>query len=500
MYAARMIRLAVCGSLLLAITAATVAAADDFRLIEAVKHRDSKAVRSLMTQPGVDVNTRQGDGATALHWAAHWDDVETAALLVKAGANPNLANDLGVTPLALAAANGNSRMAEVLLNARANPNALQTNGRTPLLAAAWTGNADVVKLMLEHGGNPNTIGPAGQTPLMWAISEKHPDAARLLIQAGADVRARSAAGFTPLLFAARMGDLESARLLVAAGVDPNEMSGAPKDETPAAPNGAGATPAMRRASTDGARALMVSTIRGNVEVTKFLLDSGADPNTGETGYTPLHWAAGIWDNRFGEYGANIGLEGEPKLEMVRALLAKGASINARITKPPFGALYGREAGDTIINATLVGATPFALAAKAGELAVMRVLLEAGADPNIRTAENATPLMLASGFARDPNWNAAIENRSLEVVKALVALGADVNAVDGGGNTALHGAAHMRYETIIQYLVDQGARLDVSNKEGHTPLFIAERHLVQASVPVTGEHTSAGDLLRKLGAR
>ena len=215
-------------------------------LIEAVKRADTDGVRSLLAQ-GVDVNARQGDGATALHWAAHRNDLETASVLLGAGANANAANALGATPLWLASLSSSGAMVERLLEAGADPNVALASGETPLMSAARAGNAAAVGLLLAHAADVNaTEGSRGQTALMWAAAQQHADLARLLVEHGADVHARSSVwhqlentagntnasgdfemahgGSTPLLFAARQGDIDTARMLLAGGADVNDTA------------------------------------------------------------------------------------------------------------------------------------------------------------------------------------------------------------------------------------------------------------------------------------
>ena len=381
------------------------------------------------------------------------------------------------------------------------------------MTAVLAGHTAVVKLLLAHGADIDAKELSkGQTALMWAIAQGHRDIVQLLIQSGADVRARSQAGSTPLLFAARMGDMDSARRLLAAGVDVNDEAVPNKKDE--------GRLGVRRNRAAGANALLVATVRGHLELAKFLLDHGADPNADLAGYSATHWAAGSWWPSYSapenfiaprdpaEVRAIRGLQGRAKLEMMKALLAHGGNPNARLVKPPYNTTDdspGTALGlDSVQRARLTGATPFALAAAAGDTTIMRVLLAAGADPQLRTTEATTPLMLAAGLNRDLNVKLVPESRALDAAKLLLELGADVNAVvnavNDAGNTALHGAAHLRYERLIQFLVEKGARLNVKNKDSQTPLTIAERRLQIFGNPVTNERSSAGDLLRKLGAQ
>lgn len=470
--------------------AGLAAAGSDLRLVEAVQHKDKEAVRSLLKQH-VDVNTTQADGATALAWAAHWDDLETADLLLRADANVNAANDYGVTPLSLACTNGNAAMVERLLKGGANPNKAQLSGETPLVTCARTGSVDAVKSLLGRGANANAKETRkGQTALMWAAGQKHPEVVRALAGHGADVHARSKSGYTPLLFAVQQGDLESARNLLAAGANVNE----------AGPEGS---------------ALLVATIMDHPALSIFLLENGADPNAAdENGFTALHFAVGRGLFPFNgklrrEISASRGADFLPppywerpnSLELVKALLEHGVNPNARIMKqPPPLPLCCRIAGSRI---SLIGATPFFLAAASADLSIMGALGAGGADPLLATELKVTPLMAAAGLGRFyDRKEGEEETNALEAVKLAVELGADVNAVGENGWTALHAAAYTGADAIVQLLVDKGARLDVKDKFGQTPLTIAE------SSPPPGRgrvgqafatHKGTGILLRKLGA-
>jgi ankyrin repeat protein len=463
----------------------------DRRLANAVEHHDAKQVRSLLAQQ-VDVNVAQADGTTALHWATYWDDLETADLLIRAGARVNVANDLGVTSLSLACGNANAAMVWRLLAAGADPD-LAPSGETPLMACARTGSAAAVMELLTYGADVNAKEPELlQTPLMWAASQGHKEVVQTLIDYGADLPARSKAGFAPLLFAAREGHQSVAQALLAAGAKVNETA------------------------NDGSSALLVATVRGHVAFARWLLEHGADPNAGDTGYTPLHWAAGSWETELtGPRGIVAerdpewqALSGIPtgKLELINSLLAHGADPNARIVKPP--ARFGFSSFQGYQRTFLVGATPFLLAAMAADVEVMRALVAAGADPRLATKENTTPLMVASGLGRILQESRLTNSKSLESVKLAWELGNDVNAVNDAGNTALHGAAHIRSDEIVQFLADRGAHLSVRNKPSNfllfdlpaeTPLQVSERTVQPGQAPIH-VRTSTGDLLRRLGAR
>jgi len=455
-------------------------AADDLRLVEAVKNRDAQAVQRLLGQK-VDVGTKEPDGGTALHWAVHLSDRDTAALLIRAGAPVNAANDYGVTPLSLACTNGSVAIVELLLNSGANPNtASPVTGETVLMTAARTGIVDVVNLLLDRRADANVTEPQlGQTAVMWAAAEGHSQIVRVLVERGAGVRARSKAGFAPLLFAARTGDVELVQFLLGAGADVNEEA------------------------ADGTTALSVATVRSHTSLARFLLTKGADPNKGP-GFTPLHWAAGNWssadfvadagiraDNN--EWSTLEGLRGSTKRELVKLLLDRGADPNARAkgNPPKYGA--GRARGGV-----LAGATPFFVAARSGDADVMRLLVAAGADPMLPNNQKMTALMAASAVGVR-GYSPVSERDALEAIKVAVELGIDVNAADAAGETALHGAAYRGNNgalTLIQFLVDKGAKLNVKNAYGWTPLAIAEG-IYYGGSDTRSDPTAA--FLRKLGA-
>ena len=448
-------------------------------LIEAVRAEDAGSVVALLDR-GADARAAQPDGATALHWASYRDAVDLADLLIAAGAGVDAANDYGVTPLALACENGSARMARRLLAAGADPNLGRATGETPLMTCARTGSLGAVEALLAHGADPNAAESSRtQTALMWAAGGAHAAVARALVAHGADARARSAAGFTPLLLAAREDEPGLAQLLLDAGAAVN-------DQTP-----------------DGLTPLLVATLRGHAELAIRLLQGGADPNAGGTGYSPLHWAAGSWHTELTGSLRGIATERDDewqslnglrtgRLALVEALLAHGADPDARLVAhpPQFGFASQR------FRVSLTGATPFLLAAMDGNLAVMQALAAAGADLRLATEQGTTPLMAASGLGRVPAETRVTERESLEAVRFLLRHGADVNAANGDGRTALHGAAHVRSDLLVQLLVDHGAEVRAGDRRGITPLMIAEGggHVL---LPGLGGGSTA-DLLRALG--
>ena len=472
-------------ALILSVGLSSTVAAQGDRLVDLARRQDRAAVRALVAS-GADVNVPQADGATALHWAAHWDDVEVAVLLLRAGARIDAANDFGVTPLLLASGNGRPAMLALLLEAGADPNLAAASGEVPLMTAARAGNLEVVAALLDRGAEVNYQAPGhGQSALMWAISERHSNVVRRLVERGADIHARSTGGFTPLLFAARVGDAESAKMLIAAGADVN-------DKTP-----------------DETSALVVAVVRGHTALAIDLLERGADPNASAPGYTALHWASGSWEteltgpNGIDAQGAEEwrALAGVPhgRVELIRALLARGADPNARLAKMPARVGYTQlPVEHRVVGVNpYPGATPFLLAAMAGDVEVMRVLAENGADPRLAANDKTTPLMVAAGLGRYLAESRVTEGVALATVKLALELGGEINAVNDAGNAALHGAAHTKANTIIKFLAENGADLNLRNKRGQTPLMIADT--VRAGSATVSQKTPTGDLLRSLGA-
>jgi ankyrin repeat protein len=483
--------------LVLLVSVASVAAASDLPLVDATRKGDREAVRSLLKQ-NVNVNARQPDGATAIAWAAHRNDLETAELLLEAGADVNAANDYGVTPLWIACSDGSGAMVEKLLKAGASANAATWTGQTALMACARTGKLEAVKSLVAREARINVKERQGHSALMWAVAGKHPEVARVLIEHGADVHARSEGGFTPLLFAAQQGDLEAARMLLAAGADVNE-----------------ATP-------DGDTPLLVASASGHEAFSIFLLDQGANPSAADrNGITALHYS--IMRGLAEITGVTINARYVPytrrgnMVELAKALLAHGANPNARLTahtvENDTGPGYGKIHRIDHLNAgggriKPAGATPLVLAGRTSDAELMRALVAAGADPDLVTEENVSPLMTAAGIGRGrgrPPLTEEEEAKALEAVKVAVeVLGNDVNAVEAEtGMTALHGAAFAGSDRIIQYLVEKGADMNVKDVSGQTPLHkasnIAPIGFTERNLFPYAYRKSTVELLLKLGA-
>lgn len=397
--------------------------------------------------------------APDLPTAALRDDLESARQLVAQGANVKAADRYGVTPLSIAATNGNAAMIALLLKAGADPKAALPGGETALMTASRTGKVDAVQVLLDAGADVNAKDDRrGQTALFWAAAEGHAEVVRLLIAHGADFRARLGSGYTPYLIAAREGKRGAAEALLKAGVDVNEVTEIP-------PKSARVTAGPR----PGTSALHLAVTNGHFELASWLLDQGANPNADLNGWTALHAITGVrkpggGDNDPAPYGSGS----MTSLELVRKMKAKGANLNARMTKRI-------NVGLTSLNT--MGATPFLLAARSADFELMRELAKLGADPLIPTDDGATPLIVAAGLGtRSPGEDAGSEEEVVEALKVALELGNNIDAVDNNGETAMHGAAYRNHPLAVKLLAERGADIKVwnrKNRAGWTPLAIAQ---------------------------
>ena len=475
---------------LLAAAALNAAAVSD--VADAAERRDAATLQKLISQH-VRVNDPQPDGTTALHWAAHWNDLESFTLLLRAGANAKAVNRYGATPLSEAAALGNAAMIEALLKAGADPNTLTTaDGETVLMTAARAGQVDAVQVLVEHGADVNAReNYRGQTALMWAAAERHPQVVKLLLDHGADwkvvsfdrnneipklsaassITPMARGGLTALLFAAREGDIDSARWMLDAGVDINQMD------------------------VDNTHALTVSLMNKQYTFAKFLLDRGANPNLADVkGRAALYAAIDMRNEDYSAMPSRKDDDPLPSTEIVQALLDHGANPNAALTRNLPGR-SGMDSGDTALGP---GTTPLMRAARSGDAEVMRMLLKKGADPKRQTEAGNDALLFAAGVGyRDKNTHGD-EAGALEAVKLLLAQGLDLQRANTRGETALHGAAYRGADSIVAYLVAQGARLDDKTKPGLTVLDYAMGKSITSQLPVPHDSTVA--LIRKLGGR
>ncbi|HEX4136489.1 MAG TPA: ankyrin repeat domain-containing protein [Bryobacteraceae bacterium] len=498
------LRAAVCLVFSTSLISLSSAGAVNSAVADAAMKGDTATLRMLI-QKNADVNAVQADGTTAIQWAAYRNDLEMADILIAARVDVKLANRDGATPLWLAAENGSARMIGKLLEAGADPNERTLNGETPLMMASRNGNVAALELLLDHKADPALKEKLrGTTALMWAVEQSHPEAIRTLIAHGADVNAASnsdtrnsrlnlaptvqerivqdklidafangkkvqltpggpavsledladsygqsgkkdGGGLTPLVYAARESCFQCAQLLVQAGAKVNQTT------------------------TYGWTALLTATQNRHYKLAAYLLDRGADPNLANNGgWTPLYLATDNRNIESGDYP--VRKPDMDHLDFIKLLLAKGARVNTRICGVESSAKECKgDTTETRTNFTMQwlseeGATPFLRAAQSGDVTLMKLLLDRGADPRVATSHGVTALEVASGIG----WVEGITfewspEQSLEAVRMCLNLGIDVNSADDEGRTALHGAAHKGRTDVIRLLVDHGANLEAHDK-------------------------------------
>ncbi len=509
--------------------ACAILAAEGPPLVDAVKAGDLAAVRSLLAR-GADANAAAPDGSTAVHWAVHRDDLALLNALLATGAKATPATRYNVAPLTLAAQNGSTSVITRLLDAGADPNTVSEEGQTALMTAARNGRPDAVLALLRRGAAVDRAEAfRGQTALMFAAGAGNTEAVKVLLEAGASVTVRSKGGYTPLLFAVRNNRYETAKYLL-------EHGGTANDRLP-----------------DGTPVLSLAILNADFDLAALLLDAGADPNAPDQRGHPLHVV--VWLHEPGappDFAMN-GEDPQPvprpsgklsHLDMARKLLAKGADPNAAISWgerrfAPGGGL-ARNPPNLAIGRhylTYKGATPFYLAARNGDAPMMRVLAEAGADPRRSNQYGVTPLMAAAcldyyeGETAGP-FSGVSEAERLDAVKLAVQLGNPVNARTTFGDypmtgtpedtllrypdniqdllelgvgdmrfdrmTALHGAVICNQPSIVEYLIEQGAEVNATNRLGWTPLSVAGGLYIANGKK---ENPAAAEILRKaLAAR
>lgn len=453
-----------------------VAMAADSAVADAAMNGDIAAVRDLIGRKA-DVNAPQGDGTTALHWAVYNGNTELTQLLLASGASVTATTRLGgLTPVMMAAKTGDAAALALLLDApggsraaptdgRSNASVANSNGTTPLMFAAASGKGDAVKLLLDRGADINAKDTHGQSALMFAAAQGRVDAIKVLLQRKADPDLmtnvspivtmterykqqtegkgtrgitseggrndiNSMGGMNALMFAAREGYLSAVHELVGAGANVNAASGA-----------------------DSLSVLTLAIVNGRFDIAKYLLDHGADPkHVSKSGLGPLYATVDAqWPERTWYPPASVTEEKTSYLELMKALLAKGADPNARLGRKPWYRTFHGDWADPS------GATPFWLAAKADDVEAMKTLIAGGANPSIPSAKGAPPLLVAAGYGFEPQVTNFAPHARLAAVKYLVEdCGADVNARDAQGYSPLHGAALTADHTLIMYLVAMGA--------------------------------------------
>jgi uncharacterized protein len=446
-------------------------AAGSASVATAAKEGNFAAVKALVAQKA-DVNVAEPDGMTALHWAVRADDLPTVQLLLRAGANVNASSRYGMTPILFAAENGDPKIVAALLKAGANPNSALKEGQTALMTAARTGNVDTIQLLVETGAKVDAKEQwQGQTALMWAASQNNAAAVKTLIGLGADKNARSnllsfpefkfetsgmvvtvlpRGGWTPLMYAARDGAKDAIAALADANAD------------------------LNASDPDGTTALMYAIINAHFDTAAVLIEKGADPNVADsTGTTALYSAVDM--HTMGPMLSRPSPKLVDKLDasdVVRLLIQHGANVNARLKRPIIGR-HHTPTGDASLGE---GTTPLARAAKSNDLQLMKMLLDAGADPKLTLKDRSTVLMIAAaGGAVVGAYAVAIpvtEESSIEAIKLCLDRGVDINAFNTNGTTAVHSAVQRGAQKVVRFLAEHGAKLDMKNKQGRTPLDIA----------------------------
>ena len=433
------------------------------RLAELVHSGDTTAAMDLLKK-GAKGDSTEADGTTALHWAVQHDDARLVRALLSAGAQVKAANRYGVTPLALAAVNGSAPMVDLLLKAGADPNATSGEGETVLMAAARSGRPPAIQLLLKAGANPNaTERQFGETALMWAAAHDNGDAVRALIAGGAKpdtissiinlpnakvdfsfavATALPRGGMTALMYAAREGQPNGVTALADSGANLNVVD------------------------PEGSTAIVIAIINGHYEVAARLAEKGADPNIGDAaGMAALYAAvdmvhpAPLTNRPPQPRTGNLSPE-----ELVPVLLKYHADPNQPLKAPLL--LRQHTGGDAALGN---GATPLMRAAKAMDLGLMKALLDGGADP-LRAMPSGTTsvsLVMSGRGSRPLTPDAPI----FQAVKMMLDHGMNVNATGAGGATLLHQSLD-RGEVFVRMLVEHGAKLDIKDASGRTPLDIA----------------------------
>jgi len=434
------------------------------------------------------VNRRGVDGTTPLLRAVYEVDAAEVRRLIKAGADVSLANNYGASPMGLAAEVGNAEIIKLLLDAGADAESANADGQTALLAVARTGNVEAADLLVKHGAKIDARERwGGQTALMWASARRHPQMMQFLISKGADVNARSidrdyqrhvtaegrpknldSGGFTPLLYAARENCLGCVEVLVRNHAD------------------------LDLPDPDGVSPLLVAIMNANWDLAKQLILAGASVNQWDMfGEAPLFTAVGIRNQANGAHGSIDPLNETNGLTIVRMLIERGANPNMQLFFKP-----ANVRGSTNTR----GSTPLIRAAANADMEVMKLLMEKGADVNLKMADRQTPIMaVLAGKASEP--------QALEMIRVLHEAGADVNVIalvnlreDVRGGTALHYAVRKRYKEVIKKLAEYGIDMNARDQDGLTALdYTQSRGFMAFMALQTPVYKDLADLLRGLGA-
>jgi ankyrin repeat protein len=447
--------------------------------------------------------------ADSLLEAVKRQDRSATQALIRQKADVNTKSPDGASALQWAASRNDLSIAELLIKSGAQVDAANDYGVTPLSLAALNGSAPMLALLLTAGANPNLALPTGETPLMTAARTGNVKAVSTLLIEGAQINAAEPiAGQTPLLWALSEGHIPVVRTLVERGADVQQASKAGFTSLMMAARvgsqegvdlllGKGAP--INEVSKDGLSALMVAVLRGHTDLAIHLLGKNADPNSDKTGYTALHWAAGTWESSMTHDYPDVSdeewryLAGVPvkKTELIDSLIKHGADVNVRMKKSP--PRYGIHLFHMM---PLQEATPFFLAALSADVEVMKQLVARGADPKLTNSNKSTALMVAAGLGRVPGDSLISDETSEAAARICLDMGIDVNAINASGETALHGTAYYGNPKVAQLLVERGATMGLKNRKGQTALMLSIGYNANA---MTLTRPAITAVLRKLGA-
>src|SRR3984885_6260223 len=448
----------------------------DLRLVTAAMNDDTPTVRALIQQKA-DVNATIADGTTALHWAVRAGDLAMVESLLAAGADAKAKDRYGLTPVSLACSNANAVILKRLLDAGADPNSPDPQGTTALMIAARTdGGTEAVKLLLERGAAVNARDSVQSTALMLAVRSNHPEVVDLLIHHDAEVNAGTRRGEPPARRAPDSGGGSHGLGIVRGGwpergyqePTPGEMTStlyAARDgRIEIARTLIGANANVNQAEANGVTPLIEAISNNHIEVARLLVEHGADVNAVDWwGRTPLWTAVDLRDLEVNKTDDN-GVDRPAALQLIQALLDRGANVNARTKEVPPLRRWLMPISD-LSWVDVTGQTAFLRAAISADLTVMRLLLDKGADPNMATFAGTTPMMAAAGVNYVGGQTYSESKQFLEAVELCLEKGSDVNAVNSMGITAVMGAANRGSNDILELLVKKGAVLDAKDKQG-----------------------------------
>jgi ankyrin repeat protein len=438
-------------------------------LVDAAKAGDRAAAVALISQR-VDVNTPEVDGTTALHWAVHNNDLDLVQRLIRAGAKVNVRNEYGSTPMSEAAILGRADMLEALLKAGADVESANADGQTALMVVARTSQVDAARLLVKYGAKVNASEQwRGQTALMWAAAQSQPAMVAELVARGADVNARSMVNNWE-----RQVTAEPRAIYRPAGGLTPLLYAAREGCVECARTLADAGADLNLADPEGISPLLMAVINGHWDLAQYLIKKGANPNQWDLwGRAPLYAAVDLNTIPRGGRPDLPSLDETSGLDVIRLLLDAGANPNARLRLPPPFRNVGNDRG--LDGMLTTGATPLLRAAKALDAPAIRLLISKGADLTLTNSRGMTPTMAAAGLGsvdadtRGFYLTDDVQQRSIASLTLLLEAGGDINAKDSRGLTALHEAARWGWSDVVTFLVAHGADLTAKDSRGNTPV-------------------------------